>query len=686
MAPGSIPTSAEQPEPTVPSPERRPSSVPTVVPLIEELRVSATSFQLLLRDPHTEIGGRLRHAFSFWTRLTNDRSILRTVSGVKIPFVTLPYQLQPPAPYRFRQDEQPKVRQFILKLLQAQIIEEVVPSVEQFVSPIFLVQNHDQSSRLILNVQKLNQSFCAPRHFQMETLNVVLPLLTRGVWMTSLDLVQGYYNVPLHSTHRPFFCFDFDGIRYQFRALVMGLSDSPRIFTKLFRVLITVARRMGIQVVAYLDDTLLWAPSQEIGFQLTRMFASLLQQAGFLIHPDKSVFTPVQTLRFLGFLIDSQRMFLCLPADKTERLRKVIKKHLRYVNQGTTFSIKTAAQVLGFLISCLPASKYGRGHYRSLEYARDGALLAAYRDFDAPMHWPTDVIPDLIWWKKHACPVEKSFLAKEFSHRITTDASLEGWGAISAQESVHGVWNFTDSPHIDELELETVYQALINLPIDFTGAIISLRIDNQVAMAYVNNMGGKVPRLDVIARKIWQFLEARNAFVVASYVPSKDNPADDLTRLFRRGDVRTLELEGQLNPDLFQLVLQQSPFSPDIDWFASEANHHLPIFCSWTEAPSASFFDAFAHDWTDFVGFFFPPFSLLPRVLQKIQQDRTTAIVIHPWWPGATWFPLLSLLSCQSLQLPNRPDAIVYPNWPGLRHPMRNLSLGVTWIEPSSNS
>jgi hypothetical protein len=317
-----------------------------------------------------------------------------------------------------------------------------------------------------------------------------------------------------------------------------------------------------------------------------------------------------------------------------------------------------------------------------LEYARDAALLQNSRDFSALMVWPREVIPDLLWWKKQTAPLQCSFRKREFSHRLTTDASLEGWGAICGQQQVYGVWQPRDSPLIDELELETVLLALRQLPISFRGAIISLRIDNQVAMAYVNNMGGKVARLDVIAREIWTFLATNNAFMVASYVPSRDNPADDLTRLFRRQDVRTLELEGMLHPDLFHFILERSNPAPEIDWFASEANAQLPVFCAWTEAPSAVFFDAFSQDWTQLIGYMFPPFSLLPRILRKIQDEQATVILIHPWWPGAPWFPLLSSIATKSQHLPQRPDAIIYPNWPDLRHPMRSLVLGVSWIGP----
>ena len=644
------------------------------------LELKSRVFVLMRRDPTTVIGGRLRFFVKFWRRLTHDPRVILSVYGVKVPFLRLPVQNEVPSQYNFDDEDRKNIRGFISKLLLAKIVEPVQPRSGQYVSPIFLVTNHDGSSRMILNVKKLNKDFCKPRHFQMETLTTVLPLLSRGVWMASLDLVQGYYNIGLHPAHRQYFCFDFEGVRYQFRALVMGLADSPRIFTKIFRVLIVAARRMGISVVAYLDDTLLWAPTLEKGREFVRIFAQLLQEAGFLIHPDKSVLEPTQRIRFLGFEIDSVAMTVMIPIDKHERLMQSIRRQLDRVRRRKRFTIREGAQFIGFLMSLLPATLYGKAHYRRLERARDCALIEAGRDFDAYMRWPRKVIHDLYWWKSLPLQVGRSFRIKRFSVRMVTDASLRGWGVVSGSHAIHGIWNYDDPQKIDELELLAVLLALKNLPVNFRHAHISLRIDNQVAMAYVNNMGGKVPRLNRVARRIWDFLEKHDAFMVASYVPSHDNVADDLTRLFYRSDARTLDLEARLHPAVFRDVVRRSPFSPQIDWFASQDNRQLPLYCSWGPARDAHCFDAFSHDWGDMIGYFFPPFSLLARVLRKITHDGARGIVIFPWWKGAVWFNFLRAHASQMTLLPRRPDLLQYPRWPGLRHPMRSLRLGVAWI------
>ncbi len=80
--------------------------------------------------------------------------------------------------------------------------------------------------------------------------------------------------------------------------------------------------------------------------------------------------------------------------------------------------------------------------------------------------------------------------------------------------------------------------------------VILIRCDNTVAVSYINHMGGRIPRLDRLARKIWKLFEAHNAFVIATYIPTEENPADELTR----GLVsvhQTRDIEVQLNPRVF---------------------------------------------------------------------------------------------------------------------------------------
>jgi hypothetical protein len=278
-----------------------------------------------------------------------------------------------------------------------------------------------------------------------------------------------------------------------------------------------------------------------------------------------------------------------------------------------------------------------------LENAKKWALFDNDHDYDVEAVLWNEQQADMQWWSNLPTPISRCFQDKPFTATFTTDASLEGWGVVFGDEYKCGTWEDNDDP-IDELELTTILIALQVLPVLKPRANLQVFCDNTVAIVYVNHMGGKVRRLDRIARQIWDLVEAKDAFLTAVYVPSAQNVADQFTRGFDENCHRFHDLEVQLNPAVFHnTILGHGLFSPDFDWFASCDNKQLPRFCAWQEGrEGAEFVDAFAHDWSQTVGYMFPPFGLLPKVLRKVINDKAKIVLVHPDWPGALWRPLLN--------------------------------------------
>jgi hypothetical protein len=290
--------------------------------------------------------------FSAWCKITANRTVLSYISGAKILFTKKPTTaLSSFAQPRFSEEEANQVDQFVEKLKLAQVITVVSQKPDQIVSPIFLTTNHDGSLRLIFNMKKINKECISTTHFKLETLQQILPLIPRGAWFTSWDLVQGFYNVLVHVSQRHFFCFDWRGTRYQFRALPMGCAESPRIFSKVVRAVIYRARALGINVFSYLDDTLTFDLSYAVAKSKSYQFADLLTSVGFLLHKDKSVRDPTQRILFLGFIIDSTTMRLEVPHDKFLAIQDLVRTALEVIDEQTTTSLRFLARVVGKLIS-----------------------------------------------------------------------------------------------------------------------------------------------------------------------------------------------------------------------------------------------------------------------------------------------------------------------------------------------
>jgi hypothetical protein len=79
----------------------------------------------------------------------------------------------------------------------------------------------------------------------------------------------------------------------------------------------------------------------------------------------------------------------------------------------------------------------------------------------------------------------------------------------------------------------------------------------------------------------------------------------------------------------------------EIDLFASRLNFQLQRYAAWKPDPNAEFIDAFSVNWANLKFFAFPPFSLIGRCLQKIQEDMAEGVMIIPNWTTRAWYPRL---------------------------------------------
>lgn len=68
--------------------------------------------------------------------------------------------------------------------------------------------------------------------------------------------------------------------------------------------------------------------------------------------------------------------------------------------------------------------------------------------------------------------------------------------------------------------------------------------------------------------------------------------------------------EWKLNEKVFNEICNTF-FYPDIDLFASRLNRQLENYISWFPDPQAIKSDAFSINWSEFIPYIFPPFSLI---------------------------------------------------------------------------
>jgi len=610
---------------------------------------------------------------NFWETLTNDRYILDIVtSGYKIEFCTEPFQTHP------RITLVPKLlekREIIQKevnsLLEKGAIRPVQEIQGEFISTIFLVPKKTGGMRPIINLKPLNQ-FIQTIHFKMETLQTALALIQKDDFLTSLDLKDAYFSIPVAQDHKKYLRFLWEKQCYEFQCLPFGLKSSPRVFTKCTKPLIAHIRSKGHRGLIYIDDSLWMTQSFHQSQLQIQEVMSIFQKAGFTINMEKSSLIPMQEVTFLGYLINTSKMMVYLPQEKITLLRKEIQSLL----DNCFPKIRQVARVIGLIVSTFPAVYPGPLHYRFLEKEKTQALQLT-QSYQAKMKLSQLAIEELNWWMKNVEDCNgKPIQIQDPSVILTTDASKRGWGAVLNGITTSGLWSAQEVHlHINILELQAVYFALLALGHSIHNQHIQVQIDNKSAVAYINHMGGTHSNaMDAIAKKIWSWALMRNNHISSVHIPGMENQqADFLSRHFLD------QTEWKLDPQIFR-QFTRIRFPPQVDLFTSRLNHQLEKYVSWQPDPQAWRTNAFSISWKNLQAYAFPPFNLITLVLQKVYRDKCTLLLVTPLWMTQPWYPQALELSCMiPLLLPKQNRILTLPHDQERLHPLERTLQLVVW-------
>ena len=174
---------------------------------------------------------------------------------------------------------------------------------------------------------------------------------------------------------------------------------------------------------------------------------------------------------------------------------------------------------------------------------------------------------------------------------------------------------------------------------------IRLRIDNNTtAVSTINYMGtNHSDDCNAIGKQIWEWCIAKKIWLSASYIPGKHNVTADVEPLRKQNGS-----EWMINEKILQQCLESLSSGPDIDLFASRMNYQLEKYVSFKPDPGAIAIDAFSL-LANLKFYAFPPFSVIPMVLRKIQADKAIGICVFPNWPTQAWFPKATAMLLQDL-------------------------------------
>jgi hypothetical protein len=161
------------------------------------------------------------------------------------------------------------------------------------------------------------------------------------------DLKDAYLTLGLHPFHRKYCRFRHPrtGRRLQWRTVSFGITEAPRICTKILRPLMATLKQLGIRCIIYIDDILLL---HQDALQLARSMAVaidlLQQQAGLKLKTYKCSFRPLQRFQCLGYVWDTTTMKMFVPNKRLKETHRTTKRLLGITEAqlgSTTPQLKT---------------------------------------------------------------------------------------------------------------------------------------------------------------------------------------------------------------------------------------------------------------------------------------------------------------------------------------------------------
>ncbi|KAK3880561.1 hypothetical protein Pcinc_014957 [Petrolisthes cinctipes] len=185
-------------------------------------------------------------------------------------------------PYRLG----PEKREFLqeeVKRLQKQGL--IRPSLNPWSSPVVLVPKPGGTYRMCVDYRRVN-AVTVPDSYPLPHMDDIIDDLGSARFISKLDLLQGYYQVPLTERAQPISAFATPTGLWEFVVLPFGMRNAPGTFQRLMNHL--TAELTGVRV--YLDDLVVWSDSWEDHIERLRKLFEVLQGACLTVNLSKSEF------------------------------------------------------------------------------------------------------------------------------------------------------------------------------------------------------------------------------------------------------------------------------------------------------------------------------------------------------------------------------------------------------------
>jgi len=228
-------------------------------------------------------------------------------------------------------------------------------------------------------------------------------------------------------------------------------------------------------------------------------------------------------------------------------------------------------------------------------------------------------------------------MSEKPSLMIESYASTYGWRAVCKGVRTGGPWSPEERQwHINCLEVLAAFHALKSFVRD-QEKYDSPTENGQYHSGGLCQQAGRdsVPQAQLHSQRAMAMVHEQGHY------PGGRTPARSPECNSRQGipsDERSLRLDAEPQ-DFTRWNWRWSPL--EVDLFASRLTIQLQRLFSWRPDPEAEALDAFNQDWSSIQGkgYANPPWNLVSRVLNRMQQLQVTLVLVAPVWKSQPWYP-----------------------------------------------
>lgn len=378
---------------------------------------------------------------------------------------------------------------------------------------------------------------------KFQSLEDACRLAKPNYYCAKVDLKSAYRSVAIHPED-----YKMTGLKWKFQGsdsavymfdtrLPFGSRRGPSIFHRLSQAVKRCMRRKGFSdVVVYIDDFLIVAPTYERCYEALLTLIRLLRRLGFAISWPKVV-GPTQRITFLGVEIDTVSSTLSLGVEKLAKLQQQLSFFYKR-KRASKLQLQSLAGLLNWACNAIRGGKFFLRHVldsiANLQHARHKTLLSS------------GFKRDVLWWLTYLQRFNGVvYFDEQAKEHVHVDACTVAAGAFW-----QGQWRYSvfacdipaaESLHINYKEVLAVTEAVRCWAPKWRGKTVVVHTDSTVTKSVINKGRARNSLINAHLRRMFWICAQYDCRLYAISVAGCVNIfADTISRLHEAGNVARL--------------------------------------------------------------------------------------------------------------------------------------------------